>query len=251
MSTYAVIGGTGTVGRHIVTGLRERGHEVRALHRGASDYPVDLRDGTGLEAALAGCEILVDASNGPANRPESVIVDGFRRAVNAAAAAGVGHLVCVSIVGIEDVPGRYYRAKVAQEQIVRDRDLPWTIVRSTQFHELVERALVACARWRISPRSGARLQPVAAAEAGAAIAAVAAAPDAGRTVTVGGPEVLDVSTLARQWSAARGRRGVPLALPMPPRVGRPLRAGALTCPSPDVQGSVSFASWARPPSRDT
>lgn len=121
--------------------------------------------------------------------------------------------------------------------------LPWTIVRSTQFHELVDAGLRGFARGRLSPRSSARLQPVAAREAGEAIAAVARDPQPGRTVTVGGPEPTSVSQLARTWSDAHQRRGLPVVLPLVGRVRRPLLAGALSCPDPDHAGTVPFATW--------
>jgi uncharacterized protein YbjT (DUF2867 family) len=247
MTTFAVIGGTGNVGRHIVDTLRAAGPtgaEVRVLSRGSAEHPVDLATGAGVADALAACDVVVDAANGSPRRPEPVLVDGARRLMQTCAQAGVGHLVCVSIVGIDQVPSRYYRAKLAQEDIVkRQSDVPWTIVRSTQFHELVEAALSGLARWRLSPRSSARLQPVAAWEAGEAIAAVALDPQPGRTVTVGGPERRDVSELARTWAHARHRRGLPLGVPLIGRMREPLLAGALTCPNPDRRGSVAFETW--------
>lgn len=248
MSVYAVIGGSGTIGRHIVAALQEGGAEVRALSRHSPTHPVDLRTGAGLEAALAGCAVIIDAANGPSRAPEPVLVAGAGRLTDAAAAAGVAHLVCVSIVGCDEVPARYYRAKVAQEARVRSGGVAWTIVRSTQFHELVGAGLDIAARWRISPRSRARLQPVSAAEAAVAVADLAKQPPTGRTVNVAGPEVLELSELARRWQVVRRRRGLPVALPLPPALGRPLRAGALTCAAPDVAGRVRFEDWLTQPS---
>jgi uncharacterized protein YbjT (DUF2867 family) len=247
MTTFAVIGGTGTVGSHIVDALRAAdpaGTEVRVLSRSSARYPVDLTTGTGLTEALAGCDVVIDAANGSPRRPEPVLVDGAQRLIQACAAAGVGHLVCVSIVGIDQVPSRYYRAKLAQEEIVKTAErLSSTIVRSTQFHELVDAGLRTLAKGRLSPRSSARLQPVAAREAGEAIAAVARDAQPGRTVTVGGPEQANVSELARAWSHAHQRRGLPMILPLVGRMRRPLLAGALTSPHPDHRGTVTFATW--------
>jgi uncharacterized protein YbjT (DUF2867 family) len=250
MTTFAVLGGTGTVGRHVVDALRAAqptATDIRVLSRSSAEHPVDLATGTGLAEALAGCDVVIDAANGSPRRPEPVLVDGARRLVVACAAAGVGHLVCVSIVGIDQVRSRYYRAKLAQEEIVQTAEgLPWTIVRSTQFHELVDAGLSALARGRLSPRSSARLQPVAAREAGEAIAAVARDPQPSRTVTVGGPERANVTELARTWSLAHQRRGLPVVLPLVGRMRRPLLAGALTCPHPDHRGTVPFATWLTP-----
>src|SRR5436305_2590783 len=128
---------------------------------------------------------------------------------------------------------RYYTAELAQERIVQDSGLSSTIVRSTQFHELLAPVFAAFARFRLSPRSGARLQPVAAAEAARGIAAVARHSEPPERVTVAGPEVMDVTQLAGVWQKQGGSRLVPAPVPLAPRLGRPLRDGALTYASPD------------------
>jgi uncharacterized protein YbjT (DUF2867 family) len=243
MTEFAIIGGTGTVGRHIVQELRATGAEVRVLSRHSPEYPIDLATGSGLEAALRGCSVVVDASNGPSRHPEPVLVDGARHLARAAEAAGVNHIVCVSIVGIEEVPAGYYRAKVAQERNLRDGAVPVTVVRSTQFHELVASAFAACARWGISPRLGARVQPIAAAQAARAVAQVAQGNHGDGTIQVAGPEIETAGALARTWAQHTGRHLLPLHVPLPPRLGRSLRDGGLTCPTPDISGTMPFAAW--------
>jgi uncharacterized protein YbjT (DUF2867 family) len=240
---YAVVGGAGTVGRHIVDALRARAPEVRVLSRSSASHPVDLTTGEGLEAALAGVAVVVDASNGSQRNPRAVLVEGARRLLDAAHRAGVSHIVLVSIVGIEQVPMGYYRAKIDQEQVVTSGPLAWSIVRSTQFHELVDAALSSLGRLRLGPRSAVRLQPVSAREAGHAVAAAALDPQPGTTLTVAGPRAEEVTELSREWATAHRRGGLPVRLPLPGRFGRPLRAGALTCEHPDRRGTVSFASW--------
>jgi uncharacterized protein YbjT (DUF2867 family) len=227
----------------VVGALRDAGAEVRVLSRHSESHPVDLTTGAGLDVALLGCGVVVDASNGSTRHPQPVIVDGTRRLVAAAARAGVGHLVTISIVGIDDVPMGYYRAKLTQEQLVKAGEVPWSIVRSTQFHELVGFGLAALGRWRVSPRSGAVLQPVAAREAAGAVMSVALEAPGNRTVTVAGPRIQTVTALARDWSAARGGRMVAVPLPLAGRVGRALRAGALTCADPDRRGETGFRAW--------
>jgi uncharacterized protein YbjT (DUF2867 family) len=243
VNDYAVVGGTGTVGRLIASELRAAGGAVRALSRHSADHPVDLTTGRGLSEALSGCSVVIDASNGSSRRPEPVIVEGSRRLIEAALEVGVSRLICVSIVGIEKVPTRYYRAKLAQEQIVQDSGLPSTIVRSTQFHELLAAVFAALARFRLSPRSGARLQPVAAAEAARFIADVARHPGPPERMAVAGPEVADISRLAGLWQERGRRRLLRVPMPLVPRLGRPLRDGALTCAHPDFHGEASFESW--------
>jgi uncharacterized protein YbjT (DUF2867 family) len=227
----------------IASELRASGAAVRTLSRTSPEYPVDLTTGRGLSEALSGSGVVIDASNGSPRQPEPVLVDGSRRLIEAAAEVGVSRVVCVSIVGIEQVPTRYYRAKVAQEQIVHNSDLPSTIVRSTQFHELLATVFAAFARLRLSPRSGARLQPVAAAEAARLIAEVARHPGPAERVTVAGPDVSDVTRLVSLWQKQSGKRLLPVPVPLAPRLGRPLRDGALTCARPDFRCEMSFESW--------
>jgi nucleoside-diphosphate-sugar epimerase len=105
----AIVGGTGTLGGHVATELSSRGHEVRVLSRSAPEYRVDLLTGAGLETALEGCDVVVDASNNAGRKAAAVLVEGTRRLLAAEQAAGVSHHVCVSIVGCDQVPMGYYR----------------------------------------------------------------------------------------------------------------------------------------------
>jgi uncharacterized protein YbjT (DUF2867 family) len=115
----AIVGGTGTLDRHVSTELAERGHEVRVLSRSSQRYPVDLASGEGLRKALDGCAAGGDASNASSpRRAAQVLVAGSRRLLTAEQQAGVSHHVCVSIVGCERVSMGYYRVKVAQDQLV-------------------------------------------------------------------------------------------------------------------------------------
>ena len=240
----AVAGGTGTIGRRIAAALSRDGHEVRALSRSAMQYPVDLTTGAGLEAALVGCDVVVDASNGPpSRRARAVLVEGSRRLLETGARAGVRHHVCVSIVGIEDVPLGYYRVKLEQEGVVESAGLPWTIVRSTQFHDLLGSLLSAAGRWHVLPVARARFQPVGVDEAADAVAAVATDAPRLTRVTVAGPEVHDLRSLGRMWREATGRRAIAIPIPLPGRLGRAVRDGRLTCANPDVGGTQTFAAW--------
>lgn len=240
----AIAGGTGTLGRHVTAELSERGHEVRVLSRHAPEYRVDLTTGAGLAAALDGCQVVVDASSAPPRSAAATLVAGNRRLLDAGREAGVEHHVCVSIVGCDRLPARYYRVKTQQEDIVARGPLPWTIVRATQFHELIATFLGAAARYRVVPVPRGVLQPVAAAEAAGAVAEVAVSEPRRGRVEVGGPEVVPIADLASTWRRAAGRRVLLVPLPVPGRVGRALRDGWLTDTRPDVRGSVTFAAWA-------
>src|SRR5438067_7744754 len=244
--TIAIIGGTGTLGRAVVDVLRSRGPDVRAVSRHSPDYPADLTTGEGLDAALHGCDAVVDASNGPSSgKAAAVLVDGSRRLLEAEARAGVRHHVCVSIIGIDEVPMRYYKVKVAQERVVEQGPVSWTIVRATQFHDLLGMLLATTVRWRVLPAVKALFQPVEVREVAAAVAGVAAGDPRRGRLTVAGPEVHDLRSLGRLWCAATGRRALPVPLPLVGRIGGALGRGALTCAAPDVRGSVTFAEWLR------
>jgi uncharacterized protein YbjT (DUF2867 family) len=248
----AIVGGTGTLGRHVVSELRARGHEVRALSRNAPDYPVDLTTGTGLDEALSGCEVVVDASNNQSSSSKTAaktLVQGSRLLLAAGQAAGVAHHVCVSVVGCERVPIGYLRVKAEQETVVEQGQLPWTLVRATQFHGYVASLCGMMARMRVLPAPRAVLQPVAAAEAALAVAdAAERAPLRGR-IEVAGPEVASLRELATAWRRENGNRAGVVPLPVPGKLGRALRGGALTSPRPDVRGGVTFEDWLREPEK--
>jgi uncharacterized protein YbjT (DUF2867 family) len=238
----AIVGGSGTLGRPVTEQLRARGHEARVLSRNSADHPVDLRTGAGLAAALADCEVVVDASNA-SGKAAATLVEGSARLLAAEQRAGVRHHVCVSIVGCDRVPLGYYQVKTRQEQVVRSGPVPWTIVRATQFHELVAGMLAPAARWGVLPAPKARLQTVAAAEAATAVADVAEAEPTRGQLEVAGPEVREVAELARTWRSVTGRRALLLPVPLPGKLGRALRAGGLCSDQPDVRGELTFADW--------
>jgi len=238
----AVVGGTGTLGRHVTLELTRRGHEARVLSRHSREYPVDLSSGQGLAGALAGCDAVIDASSSQRNARQ-VMVDGTARLLAAEQQAGVGHHVLISIVGCDEVSIGYYRAKVNQERAVERGPVPWTIVRATQFHELVNGWFTAASRFRMLPAAGMPLQLVAAAEVAPVLADAAERDPSGGRISVGGPEVSSVRDLARTWLSATGRPAVLVPVPLPGSTGRALRAGALTADHADVTGVITFADW--------
>lgn len=230
------------LGRRVVHELLYRGHEVRSLSRRSPEYRIDLATGEGLEAALAGCDAVVDASNGAANAGQ-VLVEGAKRLLAAEEAAGVGHHVCVSIVGCERIPQGYYRAKASQERIVEQGRVPWTIVRATQFHEFVAGLFEQAGRWKVMPLLRVPLQTVAVAEVARAVADTAeGAPRHGR-IEIAGPETIDAREMIRAWRAVTGRRAIPLPIPLPGRLGSALRSGAATAQAPHVRGKTRFQTW--------
>jgi uncharacterized protein YbjT (DUF2867 family) len=245
----AVAGGTGTLGAALVAELAAAGHEVLALSRkprgdvpaAAAHRRVDLSSGEGIEEALAGIEVVVDCSNEGARGAGPVLVDGTRRLLRAEAAAGVRHHVGVSIVGCDRVPMDYYAVKVEQEEAIAGGDVPWSLLRATQFHSLIAGAFRQAGRFGVVPSGRARLQPVDSRVVAARLAGVAQAGAAGRVPDVAGPEVLTLTELAAAWRAA-GHRALPLRIPAIGRLGRPLRDAAL-CNPDAAAGGPTFAEW--------
>lgn len=246
----AVVGGTGVLGRLVVAGLVERGGEVLVLSRsagaaalphGASHRRVDLTSGDGLAEGLAGVEVVVDASD-DRKRAQEVLVEGSKRLLRAAAEAGVRHHVAVSVVGCDRVPMAYYDAKIAQEEEVTSGPVPWSLLRATQFHTLLDWAFGSAARFGVIPTGSAQVQPIDPAVVAERVVGAVHAEPAGRLPDVAGPEVRALGELARSWRRARGRRSLPLRVPMIGKTGRALRDGGLCDPGAAVEGP-SFERW--------
>lgn len=246
----AVVGGTGSLGSRVVRELAARGDDVRVLSRGAPKDPpagvshsrVDLTTGDGLAAALDGVDTVVDAVNDSSRKARAVLVEGGRRLLAAEAAAGVRHHVAISIVGCDEVPFSYYRAKVEQEAVVAGGGIPWSLLRATQFHDLIAMAFAAAGRLRAIPTGSARLQPIEAAVVARQLADAVHDGPAGRLPDVAGPEIQTLTELSRAWRAHQGRRLIPIPIPAVGRAGRALAAGVLCAPD-GAQPGRTFAEW--------
>lgn len=240
MSTILVTGGTGTLGRPVVERLRTAGHEVRVLSRHAPDFPVDLRDGSGLDAAMAGAQVIVHCASSP--RGGDDVAAGHL--IAAAERAGtVGHLVYISIVGVDEVPLPYYRTKLKVEGMLEASGLGLTILRTTQFHDLVAQALATVAKLPVMPLpAGVSGQPIAVEEVADRLAELAAGPPAGRVPDMGGPEVLTFEEAARAYLAATGKRRPLLPVPLAGKAYAGFKRGGHLTPSHAV-GRGTFAEF--------
>jgi uncharacterized protein YbjT (DUF2867 family) len=247
----AVVGGTGTFGKLAVRELTARGHDVVTLSRTpppgeSSDRHrrVDLTTGEGLPATLDDRELVIDASNVPSGgkAARAVLVDGTRRLLEAEAAAGVDRHFLISIVGIDRVPYSYYKLKLEQEAALQNTGIPITVLRATQFHQLLDMAFTMTSRFGFLPKLSARLQPVDPHEVAVTLSdAVGEGLWNGRR-EIAGPQIETVAALARTWKAAK-HKGRPLVpLPLLGKVGNALNTGGLT--SVDApRGKVTFAEW--------
>ncbi|MFJ3163770.1 SDR family oxidoreductase [Streptomyces kanasensis] len=239
MGSIVVTGGTGTLGRHVTERLRADGHEVRVVSRHSAPYAVDLRDGRGLDAAVTGAGTVVHCASSPRGGDERAA----QHLLDAARRAGVGHLVYISIVGVDRVPLGYYRTKLAVERLVEASATGWTILRTTQFHDLVVRVLEGCARLPVLPvPAGVADQPVEVTEVAARLAELAVAGPAGRVPDLGGPQVLSFEELARAYLRASGRRRRVVPVPLAGRTYRAFRAGGHLAPE-RASGTGTFEQY--------
>lgn len=228
MTTILVTGGTGTLGRLVAERLRADGHEVRVLSRHTQPYAVDLREGgAALDAAVEGVDTVVHCATTQTGGDEKAAA----RLIEAARRAGVGHLVYISIVGVDDVPFPYYRAKLAVERQVEGSGLGWTILRATQFHDLLVRLFQGLSRSPVVPLpAGVPDQPIEVAEVADRLAELAAGPPAGRVDDMGGPEVRTFDSLARAYLKATGRRRAVVGVPLWGKAYRAFRTGGHLTP---------------------
>ncbi|MEV4184244.1 NAD(P)H-binding protein [Streptosporangium canum] len=235
-----VAGGTGRLGRALLPQLLSDGHAVRVLsRRPPSDEQTwrgDLLTGEGLEEAVGGVGVIVHCATGKGRSD----IAGTRNLIQAAVRAGRPHLMYVSIVGVDRVDMSYYRAKLACEQLVERSGLPWTIQRTTQFHELMV-WMCTSQRWlpMIVMPSGVSFQPVDAGEVAARLAALAGAPPAGRVPDMGGPEVRPAADLARAYARSRSSRRPVVSVPMPGAGIRSYREGRHLTPE-HADGRITF-----------
>jgi uncharacterized protein YbjT (DUF2867 family) len=248
--TIAVVGGTGTLGAPVVRDLLAKGADVRVLSRNATNLPdgaehrrVDLASGEGLAQALVGVDAVVDAANST-KAAADVLVAGTGRLLEAGAAAGVGHHLAISIIGIDQVPMSYYRVKLAQEEAIEAGPLPFSILRASQFPQLVDSAFAAAARFGVRPTGAAKVQPILPDIVAARLADAALADPAGRLPDIAGPKVQTLSELSRAWATARGKHRLPLRVPSWGKMGKALAAGALCDPAAATPGE-DFEEWLR------
>jgi uncharacterized protein YbjT (DUF2867 family) len=247
-----VTGATGVLGRELIAQLVALGAQVRGLRRQSTllggQSPVewiegDLATGVGLERALEGVEIVVHSASSPSYNTYEVDVKGTERLLDHAQHARIAHLIYPSIVGIERIPLPYYQHKLAAEALVSGSGIPWTILRATQFHTLIDARLQAAAGRRVMVLAmDFRFQPVDPAEvAERLIEQIRKGPE-GRVHDFAGPEILSLGELARQWLSIRGLRKWIVYRPQMGDVARGYRRGYNTDPEA-TRGRIRWRHW--------
>lgn len=243
-----VTGGTGRLGRPLVTLLRNQGHRARILTRSPKGHvdavQGDLSTGEGLLKAVTGMDAIIHAATQLTNQKAADVI-GTRRLLAMGREAGLKHVVYVSIVGIEGVDYPYYRTKLAAEAIVKENILPWSILRATQFHTLMEtflRAFTTPPLIAPVPFSW-QFQPVDPSEVAARLVQVVTQAPKGMLSDFGGPEVRDFKSLATSWLKAKKSTKRLVNLPMPLiRFSRQFSEGRLLTPD-HKDGKITFEQY--------
>jgi uncharacterized protein YbjT (DUF2867 family) len=258
MMPVLVTGGTGTVGRRVVTRLRTAGQEVRVLSRhaatsldGVTSVVADLGTGDGVAAALRGVGTVVHCA-GSARGDDAKA----ELLVRAAAAAGVTHLVHISVVGVDRIPLAsrfdhalfgYYGAKLAAEQVLARSGLPYSLLRATQFHELVWGLVRQLTRLPVVPTPAWSFQPVDAGEVADRLAELALGSPAGRVADLGGPHRYLLADLLRARLRATSRRRPVVPLRLPGEAARAFAAGANLTTDGAVLGTGTWEQFLADP----
>jgi uncharacterized protein YbjT (DUF2867 family) len=239
-----VVGGSGLIGKKLVAILRKRGHEVVAASPSSG---VNSVTGEGLAQALAGASVVVDVTNSPSWEDAAVLKffeTSTRNLLAAERAAGVGHHVALSVVGADRMSDNgFMRAKVAQEGLIKAGQVPYTIVRATQFFEFLGGIAESGAAGDTIRLPTAPMQPLAADDVAAALADVAVEPPVNGTVELSGPEVLSIAAFVGRYLAATGDTRAVVPDPQARYFGAALDDRGLTPGGKARIGPTRFEAW--------
>ncbi|ORB84509.1 LysR family transcriptional regulator [Mycobacterium kansasii] len=223
-----VIGGTGVLGSKVVEKLRQHHHDAVAA---SPRTGVNTLTGAGLADALRGADVVVDVTNSPSFDDDPVMeffTTSTTNLVAAARAGAVGHYVAVSIVGCDQLPeSGYLRAKVAQEKLIEESELPYSIVRATQFAEFTDAITASMTVGGEVRVPDALIQPIAAADLAAEVARVAEGKPLGGIANVGGPDKISFEQMARDVLARQGQTKTVVVDPEVGYFGTPLARNSL------------------------
>ena len=250
-SPILVTGGTGTLGRRVVSRLREAGREVRVLSRhgheaadGIEYVTGDLLAADGIDSAVSGADVIVHCAG--SNKGDDEAAGNL---VRAASGSAVRHLVHISVIGADRVPlvsgvdramFGYFGTKLAAERVVATSGLPWTTLRATQFYDLILMVAQQMAKLPVIPvPAGIRFQPVETDEVAARLVELALGAPAGLVPDIAGPRVFSTSELLRSYLQARGKHRPMVPVRLPGRAARAVRDGANLAP----ERAVGTRTW--------
>ena len=238
--TILVTGGTGTLGRPTVDLLTAQGHDVRILSRkpGPDRFVGDVTTGAGLHEALEGVDTVLHLATSAGSKDPAqarIVVDACR-------AAGVKHLVFVSIVGVDAIPYPYYRAKLESEHIIENSGIPYTILRATQFHSFIGMFITMQRKLPVVLSLDVPDQPIAVEEVAERLAELVNAAPSGHVADIGGPEQLRLREAIDLWQEAHGTRKPVWTLPLGGKTMRAFKDGLHMTPLPGY-GRRTFAEY--------
>jgi len=250
MSRVLITGGTGALGRELVPRLESAGYTARVMSRRAAPAgagtewaQAQIETGEGLAAAVAGVDAIVHCASSPFRRTREVDVEGTRRLLEAAKAAGVAHFVYISIVGIDRIPLPYYKHKLTAEKLIEESGVPYSILRASQFFTLIDDILRNLLRFPVGVYpAGFKFQPIDPGEVAERMVEAVEAGPGGRLPEIAGPDVHSAGELARVWLKARGKRRLLLPLPLFGKVAAGYRAGH-NCAPDSKYGRTTWAEW--------
>jgi uncharacterized protein YbjT (DUF2867 family) len=239
-----VIGGTGLIGKKVVARLRAQGHEALPA---SPSTGVNTLTGAGLAKALAGAQVVVDVANSP-SFDDKVAMDFFqtsgRNLLAAEGAAGVRHHVALSVVGTERLLAMgYFRAKLAQEELIKACSIPWTIVRATQFFEFVGGIAQSATDGQTVHLPPAMMQPIVSDDIAAALATIALEPPLNRMVELAGPDRIRMDELIRRFLSATGDPRKVVTDPQAGYFGIPVNDQSLTPGDHPRIGPTHYEDW--------
>ena len=243
-----VIGGSGLIGSKLVRKLREHGHEVVAA---SPDTGVNTLTGEGLAEALDGAEVVVDVSNSPSFE-DAAVLNFFQTStgnlLKAEAAAGVGHHVALSVVGTERLSeSGYFRAKIAQEKLIRGSSIPYSIVHATQFFEFIKRIADDATDGNTVRLAPVLIQPMAAEDVATAVARISVGSPVNGIVEVAGPQQFRLDELIRRFLIARNDPRQVITDPQAPYAGAELGERTLV-PGDDAKlAEIRLDDWLNQP----
>ena len=239
-----VIGGSGLIGKKLVNDLRQRGHQVVAA---SPSTGVNTVTGDGLADGLKGAQVVVDVANAPSWDDNAVLAffeTSGRNLLAAEAVAQVGHHIALSVVGTDRLlASGYFRAKMAQENLVKASKIPYTIVRATQFFEFVGGIAQSASEGQAVRLPPALMQPIVSDDVAAALADVAVGAPLNRTVDLAGPEAIRMDDLVRQFLVANGDTRNVITDPQAQYFGVTVNDQSLTPGDNPRIGSTRFEDW--------
>jgi uncharacterized protein YbjT (DUF2867 family) len=239
-----VIGGTGLIGTQLCKLLREGGHDVVPA---TPSTGVNAVTGEGLQAALQGADVVVDVANSPSFEDAAVLEFFEKSGRNLAAAekaAGVKHHVALSVVGTERMlESGYFRAKMAQEELIKNAGVPYSILRATQFFEFIGAIVQYSMQGDTARLTSAALQPIASADVAAALAKIAVAAPTGKIEEVAGPDKQPLVSFAKTYLQHHGDPREVIADDSAGYYGAVINDQSLTPGANPILGKIHFDQW--------